>query len=188
MRTTLRKIIEGIDLEKSGETVDSCQDLTDLFFDCSEWIEFDGRLQMVFVRPHYCTDSWVGIRAYYLDGEFVAISNQVGRKWDQEFYFASHESFIKVKEYVLSLAPQKEYSFILAPLDDEMDDTYSVEFNCQTLHKFGTYNGSRVEIVRESRANFKDFHSQTIKYADGKTERVDCRHIKLDYVPDLKHI
>ena len=179
--TTIRKIIESIDLEKQGKDVYASEDIADVF-GINDYIEFDKRIKCVFLRPHYCTDSWVGIRAYFLDGEFVAISTQIGRKYDETFKFRSQESALKVRDYILSLIPKKELDInILSELDEEIEDYYSVDYAGQILHKSGIYNGEKVKIKRRA-TDFKDLYTATIVREDGKEKNVDCREIKLSYV------
>lgn len=178
--TTVRKVIESIDLEKHGQKVHGNEDLSAVF-GIHEYIEFDERIKMVFVRPHYCTYSWVGVRAYFLDGEFVAISTQIGRKWDEEFEFVSNEAAMKVKNYVLSFVEEPQYNISIADnLDAEIDDFYTVQYTDQILHKHGVYQGERVAIKRKNR-KWDDFHTATIML-NGKECDVDCREIQLAYV------
>ena len=165
--TTLRKIIASIDLEKYGKSVHHCEDLANIF-DINEYIEFDDRIKMVYVSPHYCTDSWVGTRAYFLDGEFVATSLQVGRKWDEHFCFVSNEAAIKVKDYVMSFITEPPYHIKIIDMDAEFDDFYTVEYAEQILHKHGLYEGERVEIKHTKREWSNDFRRTTIIGADGK--------------------
>ena len=177
--TTTRKVIESINLEKHGKEVHGNEDLCNVF-GIYEYIEFDERIKMVFVRPHLCTDSWVGVRAYFLDGEFVAISSQVGRKWDEEFKFVSNEAAMKVKDYVLSFVEPQYNISIADDLDAEIDDFYTVEYAEQILHKHGIYQGERVAIKRKNR-NWNDLHTATIM-VNVKECDVDCREIQLAYV------
>jgi hypothetical protein len=180
--TTILKIIESIDLSKHGETLDGSADLPSVF-GIQEYVEFDGRIKAVFVRPHYCTDSWVGVRAYFLDGEFVALCTQVGRKWDEEFEFVSVEAGNKVKDYIFSLLKKPEYEIkIAANLNEPIDDFYSVNYAEQILHKSGIYNGEKVRIKRSAARDWKDVHSVIIIGADGKEKKVDCREVLLAYV------
>lgn len=77
-------------------------DFCDYFgFDMGEWDDCE-EMKCYFLISWYCTDSWVGVRAYFLNGEFVAISSQIGRKYDQEFEWVSKEAYYKVKEYIAS--------------------------------------------------------------------------------------
>ena len=42
-----------------------------------------------------CTDSWVGIRLYFYEGEFVAVSSQSARKSHENFDWKDKESYFK---------------------------------------------------------------------------------------------
>jgi hypothetical protein len=191
--TTLRKLISEIDFNnKNVQDTPSWEQLSNLFniFDLY-WSE-DERLKCYFIKKWYCTDSYVGLRAYFLDGEFVAISNQTGRKSCEDFTFTSLESSKKVRDYLLSLVDgENKINVDLLDdnvLDGEMPDTYKIEFNTQILHKTALLNGERVEIVKRSyrwdshsKNNEKYFHTVEIKKADGKKVEVHVNELDFEY-------
>jgi hypothetical protein len=89
MKTTLRKLISEIDFNKSSvQDTPNWEDLSKIFNLELYWSE-DTRLKCYFIKKWYCTDSFVGLRAYFLDDEFVATSYQQGRKFNEDFTFVS---------------------------------------------------------------------------------------------------
>lgn len=187
-KTTFRKIISEIDFSnKKLESDPAWTNLSSIFNITLDWSD-DTRLKSYYIKIHYCTDSYVGMKAYFLDGEFVAISNQVGRKWDEEFSFVSKEIAEKVRNYLLTLLEPEDYSpniDIIESLDEEIPNTYKIEYNTQILHKKALYNDEYVDIIK---TNFENegmkspnyFHSVIIKKGNEKF-LVDCRDLDFEF-------
>ena len=187
--TTFRKLIEEIDFNnKEIQSHINWEELArelnvDLYY------SVDERLKAYYLKMWYCTDSYVGIRAYFLDGKFVAISNQLGRKCGEDFSFVSDEIFKELRAYLFSLIQMYEYKpkiDILEGLDEEIPNTYKIEYNSQILHKTALLEGKRVKILRKnypySETNSKDyFHTVEIQHEDGKKEELDCRTLDFEY-------
>jgi hypothetical protein len=187
--TTLRKLISEIDF--TNKKLEDCPDWTNLSSEFNinlDWSD-DTRLKSYFIKVHHCTDSFVGIKAYFLDGEFVAVSNQNGRKWPEEFEFVSTEIAEKVKNYLVSLLDPEEYAIhvdIISCLDEDIPNTYKIEYNTQILHKKALYNGEYVDIIK---TNFESegihspnyFHSVEIKTSNNEKLLVKCTDLDFEY-------
>ena len=154
-----------------------------------EWSE-DTRLKAYYIATHYCTDSYVGLVAYFLDDEFIAISNQVGRKWDEEFQFVSLDAVKRTREYILSLISPNYSTPKIINSEEEYSDGYEVEYSGQLLpqfHRFGIYKptGETVEIIGAA-DDYKRFHLVKIKFPDGREQEDDVRNFKFEYCKHYK--
>ena len=186
--TTLKKLISEIDFNnKYVEDSPDWETLSSIFniYDLS-WRE-DTRLKCYFIKKWYCTDSYVGIRAYFLDNEFIAISNQTGRKMDEEFSFVSKEVGLKLKTYLESLVEDQDSNLDIIDedfLNAEIPLTYKIEYNSQILHKQGFLNSEKVEIIK-TRYSWEEkdkyFHTVEIKLTNGKKQEIDCRELDFEY-------
>lgn len=184
--TTLRKLISEID--KTKPHYPNFERLAELFNIYELYYSDNERLKCFFIKKWYCTDSYVGVRAYFLDDEFVAISNQYGRKMSEEFSFISKDSINKVKKYLESLVEETDQTDLDLIEDDELDEeitsTYKIEYNSQILHKEAFLNNEKVQIIK-NHYNFderdKYFHTVKIKLSNGKTKEVDCRELDFEY-------
>ena len=170
--TTLRKLISEIDFDnKHMKTSPSWESLAnELRVDNLYWSE-DKRLTCYFIKIHYCTDTHVGTRAYFLDGVLVAISTQSTRKSDELFSFVNKEIALKVRDYLLTLVDEDELTIdVIEDFDMELPETYKIEFNTQIMHKTAFLNGERVEIVKN---NFNIWHGENcrkfLKISNGPT-------------------
>ena len=186
MKTTLRELVKNInksdkrlECNPDFEGLANSLDIYDFYY--SE----DIRLKAYFIKVWYCTDSWVGIRAYFLDDEFIAISEQKGRKCDERFEFVSVELAKKVRDYIFELKNVEEFSpSIIKILDEEIeDDTYSIEFAEQIIHKSAYLNGEKVKIVKcrwPGRLGSENFHKVEILH-NGENKTVDCRNLRFKF-------
>ena len=187
--TTLRKLISEIDF--NNERLKSDPNWRDLsrYFNINEidWSD-DIRLASYYIKVHYCTDSYVGIKAYFLDNRFVAISEQIGRKYDEEFSFVTDEEAKNVRDYLLSLLKNSypDNFDLIDGMDDEISDTYKIEYNTQILHKSASLKGEKIKILKK---NFEEegissknyFRSVEIEHENGNKEIVDCRDLDFQY-------
>jgi hypothetical protein len=186
--TTFRKLIGEIDFNNTKLKITPDWEGLGRVFDLFNFIDSDDeRLTAYFIKVHYCTDSYVGIRAYFLDGEFVALSHQVGRKYHEDFGFVSQEIAIKVKDYLRSLINDDATEYeLLEGLDAEIKDTYKIEYNSQIMHKTALFDGESVEIIKtnydsEGIDSPDYFHSVLIKKPNGVEEKVDCRDLEFKF-------
>ena len=75
---------------------------------------FNQRVKVIPVNTWFCTDTLVGVNAYYLDGQFVALSFQRYRKSHVEFKWTSIEDATKVQALIRKIsADNEEFSFPL---------------------------------------------------------------------------
>ncbi len=129
------------------------------------------RLKCYWVAKHYCTDSYVGIRAYSLDGSLVCMSSQQGRKCDENFEWASSESVKSLKDFLTSLLDEEESALEYLDMEEDLGEYYPIAYSGQFLRKEVKYKGEDVLIVKQSRS-YTDIDHVTIKKQDGTEERV----------------
>lgn len=78
------------------------------------WSEaFNERVKCRCINTWTCTDTLVGLNAYYLDNEFVAFSFQSARKSDIHFYWVSLEIAKRVKTFILELSGEDQLKITL---------------------------------------------------------------------------
>jgi uncharacterized protein YycO len=131
-----------------------CNDINEgIFLECDlyyNWFNQD-RLVYYWIKVWNCTDTSVGMRAYYLDNNLVAISSQRGRKDGETFEWVSEEAVRDVKNYLKLLLESIDVPFphSIIDMDQEMGEGYHLEFPGQVLshiHTVGMYNGNKVTI------------------------------------------
>ncbi len=127
--------------------------------------DFDDRLKGYFLKKWYCTDTWVGIQAIYLDDFLVAMTYQSARKNDPEVHFVSQATANKLRKVLTSHEPVK-----LIPKNEEIEPTYRIDYVNSLLDKEGYYKGKPVTVVRKP--GLRSYGAKTITVDDG-TSRFD---------------
>lgn len=109
------KILKEIDSTKKEDWV-WLGDIGQKEFGIEEFSIDHDKNKRISATPYYtwiCTDTRVGIFVYYLDEEPVMISFRPYRKWDNQYYWISKESYEKTKEYMLTLSESDEIGYNL---------------------------------------------------------------------------
>ena len=152
-----------------------------------------NKLKSYYIGSWYCTDSYVGYKVYFLHDllhdEPVAVSSQIGRKMDEEFEWVSAEAYHRVKKYVMSFTKHED-DVALADLDEEIGESYKIDFNSQLFEyhfDIPLYQGKKVKIIeREKLGKYFNIEQRVlIKFEDGDDKWVNVR--ELDFPYNLKH-
>lgn len=110
-------------------------------------------IKQYYVYKHLCSDTWVGLKAIYLDDELVGYSNQTSRKGGIEYAFVSEEAAIKLREFILSCCDNE---VLLISNEEEIADYHNCYYASQLLVPIGTegaFNGNAVILVQYDRSN-----------------------------------
>jgi hypothetical protein len=121
----LREAIEKLDKSEKNEGWASPSQLgRQLGVDCwGHYDEFEKRVKKYWIKSWLCTDTYVGLAAYYLDDELVAISTQQGRKYDEEFEWVSVELRHKLRTFLLSFEEDDNMLHVIN-FDAEIQEPY----------------------------------------------------------------
>lgn len=97
------------------------------------------RLEGFYLSSWLCTDTIVGDIIYFFDDVPVAISSQLGRKYDKVFKWFSLEKAQQVKDYLISLRDDENELNVLVidTMDYEIHEGYGIEFNGNLLELEG---------------------------------------------------
>lgn len=127
--------------------------------------EFDKRVKGYYVVRWYCTDTYVGLMAIYLDDELVGMSRQTARKNKCEFEWLSQEAAERVRNVLSPATPKFD---ILDP-DTDYAPFYSVSYSGEVLDLEGFYKGVPVKVTNR-RPNPKNYIDQELIVSDGTKE------------------
>ena len=148
-------IVKRIDKSKGNESyIDIVELGEELNVECG-YVEQD-KVKAYWIGNWYCTDSYVGYRMYFLDDEPVAVSSQIGRKYDETFEWFSKELALKVRDYLISIMSDitEEISLKLCNINDDIGDSYKISFNSEILNpEKATYNGEPIKILERIKEN-----------------------------------
>lgn len=184
---TIRQLVEGIDLKQTGYEAD-LNKIAEEFGINYYYNDLDNRLKYYYTKAWYCTDTWVGERAYFLDGEFVMYSFQSARKSSECFIFVSAETREQVRNYIMSLIAVEDGvvdTNTYLNLDEEIPNRFQLEYNSQILNEVGWYNDKLVKI-RTTRFPYNqdetdDYFYSVVIDLDGKLTKVHVKDLWFDY-------
>ena len=175
------------------ENIDKSDSNTEKWFCLEQWVQEcnlscygigqpcdNQRFVAYWLGNHICTDTWVGLRVYFLDEKPVAISHQSSRKGDEDIEWFSEEAYLSVREYLLSLSEEDEPDIPtkFVNMEDEMGEGYPIQYTEQALRKEVLYKGKLVDITKDNGEGYTNFHTITIKEKDTSREvDIDVREI-----------
>lgn len=87
-------------------TVSNLEELISEYLECNDYFDTyvkSDRLKMYGIAEWYCTDSYVGTCAIFLDDELIAITYQEGRKCDTYYHFLSEPLCKKFLDFLKEL-------------------------------------------------------------------------------------
>ena len=178
-------IAKRIDKSKGNESsVDTMEFSSEFNYDF-EYVNQD-RLKAYWIGNWYCTDSYVGYRMYFLDDEPVAVSSQIGRKYDEIFEWFSKELALKVRDYLIFIMPNsaEEFNFKLCDINEDLGDSYKISFNSEILNpERATYNGESIKILERIKENPDWGIDQQLKVELPDTEQkiIDIKEIDFKF-------
>ena len=187
----IRDIVNKVDKSSQFEDSVSLVDFASSEFDLQiDYYENQKRLTSYFIGSWYCTDSFVGHKVYFFDDEPVAVSSQTGRKMNEEIEWISAESYNKVREFVLTFLEHKDPNITLCDLDEELGESYKIEFHGQlfSYHKdIALYYGNKVKIIECHKGNeFNDKKQYEpslvkIKLSDNSEKWLELKELDFPY-------
>ena len=122
--TTINDILSTIDKSKMETKFVDIYPMCESEFEIYEYIsqpDDDVRLTYCYYHSWICTDTMVGIRVWYFEGNPVCISSKPYRKYDEDFAWLSAECFNLVRSYALSLKDESCFAFTVAADKDVSD-------------------------------------------------------------------
>ncbi len=141
-------------------------------------VEDSTRFTCYWLANHYCTDTYVGVRCYLLDGKPVAMSHQAGRKCDENIEWVSEKSFELTRQFVISLLEgEEELTPKFLDMEEEMGVGYPVQYVGQLLTKSVLYDGCMVLVTKEDSNGYRNFHEIEIKHPTKGLMNIDIRDI-----------
>lgn len=171
------KLIEAlkrVDRSKSNEAYVSVEVLcnavdieTDFMWEMDRHEEFERRIKGYWLIHWLCSDTWVGLRALYFDGELAGVIEQTARKNDEIINFLSVDVTQKIRDFLLS-AKSAQAVNLLNP-DEEILETYCVTYGSQILAKQGFYKGTPVSFVQDC----ENWHKIMVRDTAGKLYKID---------------
>lgn len=181
---TVREIFERVRKDDSNSINGYYENLAEslgIEYYFNFWEDDFSRLSGYWLAPSYCTDEWVGQRAYFFDGEPLALSIQKARKSSENFWFVSEEAAQKVRMYFYDIIAKGGAQVNTVSMDTEVPDTYTVDYPDQFIDRKGFYKGEPCEVVKVPNVPGAVLGGYVVDITldNGSTETVRCADIKI---------
>lgn len=181
------KIIDIANKIDKSEKNEDWIDVTDIGNELGIDIPYveQSKLKCYWVGNWFCTDTYVGYRMYFLEGEPVAFSVQNGRKSDENFHWFSNNLALQVRDYLLTLIIEKNDKLIVETCDinDDIDGSFKIDYNSQIINSNRVkLKNEKVEIVE--RIFNEPFGIDTelkIRLSSGEEKNVNIRELDFGY-------
>jgi len=150
--------------------------------DLVDW-EKNTDLRTYNIASHICTDSEVGISAYFLKDELVCISKQSFRKSSEDIVgWVSEALATKTKEYIISLIPEdnKGVNIDILDMKQDMGEGYNVEYTGQMISKYVIYEDQFCLVTEDNSKGYTNFHNIKVML-EGNEIEIDIRDCTTPY-------
>lgn len=135
-----------------------CYDDTELWanqFDLSalwDWNmseQLSTHLKGYWVAKWVCTDTWVGLVLWFLDGQPLGTTYKGARKNDYQIEFVSEEAAENLRTLMLHIInTSNKRTVSLIDMNEEVGDYYTVDYGSQLLTIHGTVNGLPATVIK----------------------------------------
>lgn len=184
----LREVLENIDKSEKNSSWINLEEFA-YYFGLNFYLDDrkNERLKSYFFKNWYCTDQYVGGRAYYFDDKIVCISYQQSRGDSKHFEWVSKYNHDQVKNYLLSLLFDEDNEEIdICDLEIEVGDGYKVEYNSQFLTHDVIFEPTHqeVKIIDKNDEHFQkneNFQKVKIQFFNGDEKIVNTNEILIPY-------
>lgn len=168
------KIIDALkNVDKSNPCYLDIDDLANelqLYTATMNYEVIEQRLKEYYLMKWYCTDTWVGVSAIYLDGELVGCITQNARKAEKIYSWISLLCVDKVRQVILECMEFDDAVYEIIDPTDPVVEYYSVDYSSQLLDTEGFVNNRHCVVIDKMH---KGILSSKIKVRyDNKEEEV----------------
>lgn len=183
-KITLKQAIANMDFSKLDDEygVEEFQRALGLEQTYTDSDKIASRLKSGYLRKWICTDTWVGLAVFFLDGRPVAITQQSARKSDIHVTFIDAAGVDAMRDFCISLLTESEHHDVPILADDIMiDEFYTVDYGSQLLTKFGFYNGEPVDVIRtwHSYGDIDKWHDVEVRLPDGTLKTINTKEFMI---------
>lgn len=147
----LTDILANLDKSDKNKTMADLDEFGEEFclYSLSGYDTFNERVTGYWIRKHNCTDTWVGVIAYFLDDKFLCITQQEARKSDTYFYFASDKMMRKLHSFLLTLDEENLFGDkdIINMEKLAIDEFYQLDYSDEIIVREGFYKNEPCTVV-----------------------------------------
>lgn len=184
----LRELMEKVDLSSNNETYGDLESFAQELFSSPPygWSEvFGEQVKGYYIQKWLCTDTWVGLIAYFWNGEPLAISWQTARKSSEEFQFVSVDVANRLKGFIIRLTESNDPEPTLVDLDEDLGETYTVNWATELLVSEALYDGEKVKIFPVYNTDYSKpsatWKLVDVEFPNGEVLKVSVENLHIPY-------
>ncbi len=182
--------IRRVDKSERNETHVEADELNNVLGTCvylggDDWDSFHSRFKAYWIAPHYCTDTWVGLCALYLDGKPIGVGYQPARKSDMKIRFISEACMRELRDVLLSFERRENPEADLIDPEEDIGGSFKVHYAAEVLSKTATLDGTTVEVDLTHRTDYnqpvEEWSRINVRFPDGTKKRVEVAHLEVPF-------
>lgn len=180
--------MENVDPSKNNETEGDLESFAQELFASPPygWSPvFGDRVKGYYIKKWLCTDTWVGLVAYFWNGEPLAVSYQSARKSSEKFQFVSVDVANRLKSFILELTESNDPEPTIVDLDEELGETYTVNWASELLVSEAFYEGEKVKIFPVYHTDYSQPSATwkliDVEFPNGEVLKVSVENLRIPY-------
>lgn len=185
----LRELMEKVDKSKVNETDGDLESFAQELFNSPPYDGWSGafceQVKGYYIQKWLCTDTWVGLIAYFWNGEPLAVSWQSARKSTENFSFVSLDVAGRLKDFIRELTETNDPDPTLADLDEDLGETYTVNWAGELLVSEGFHGGEKVKIFPVGNTDYSKpsatWKLVDVEFPNGDVLKVNVENLHIPY-------
>lgn len=184
----LRELMDKVDLSSNNETEGDLSTFARELFNEPPYgwsDEFGEQVKGYYIQKWLCTDTWVGLVAYFWNGEPLAISWQPARKSSETIDFVSKDIAIRLRDFIRDLTASNDPEPTIANLETDVGETYTVNWASELLVSEAFYEGEKVKIFPAGHTDYSKpsatWKLVDVEFPNGEVLKVSVENLHIPY-------
>lgn len=185
----IKDLILQVDKSKVNTTTGDIEDFANDLI--SNWCgsgwsnEFSEQVKGYYIQKWLCTDTWVGLTAWYWKDEPLAISWQNARKSSEVFSFYSQDVADRLRIYIKELLEVHDPEVDLIDLEEDLGETYTVQWASELLVDEAFFEGQKVKIIGSRRSDYSKPSAEwkliDVEFPNGDVFKASVENLQIPY-------
>ena len=184
----LSELIKLVDKSPANTTSGDIEDFARELIACPTYgwsNEFSENVKGYWIQKWLCTDTWVGLTAWYWGDEPLAVSWQSARKNDETFQFVNKEIAERLRIYIKTILETHDPEPTIVDLEEDLGETYTVSWASELLVDEAFYEGQKVKIVGSRRSDYsrpsEEWKLIDVEFPNGDVFKASVENLHIPY-------
>jgi hypothetical protein len=184
----LGELIRLVDKSKNNTTAGDIEDFARELIDSPSYgysQEFSDRIKGYWIQKWLCTDSWVGLTAWFWDDEPLATSWQPARKSTEVFQFVNKDIADRLRVYIKEILGTHDPEPDFVNLEEDLGESYTVNWASELLVDEAFYEGQKVKIIGSRRSDYSrpsaEWKLIDVEFPNGDVFKASVENLHIPY-------